>query len=88
MPTPTLSETAKAAREQANKYRERISQLVPEHRSSVDDCVTVLREFLKQSGDAGLLALGLLYWESSFACAISQAIASAPNAPDQNPENG
>ena len=87
MPKTQYSEVAKASREQAGRIRERILQLPESDRTKVNECIEVIREFMKQSGNYGVLAVSLVYWEFSFAAAVGQTIRSA-DEPHQDPQKG
>lgn len=86
MAKPKFSDVAKASREQAARIRDRLLTLPAEERQKVDDCVVVLRDFMKQSGSYGILALSLVYWEFSFSAAVHQSIESG--ADPTKPSNG
>lgn len=87
MPKLPFSDVAKASREQAGRIRTRILELPEAERTKVDECVEVIREFVKQSGNYGVLAMSLVYWEFSFAAAVGQSIRNA-DEPNQDPSKG
>lgn len=74
-----------AARAQIVKIKTRMRDLPDNDQSAIADCVKVLREFLSQSGDHGVLGLSLVYWEL---VAASTTIARLRNAEDGDPSNG
>lgn len=86
MITPEESAAAfDAAREQIAKIKARMRDLPENDQSAIEDCVRVLREFLSQSGDHGVLGLSLVYWEL---VAASTTMARLRNAQDGDPSNG
>lgn len=86
MVTPEESAAAfDAARAQIVKIKTRMRDLPENDQSAITDCVKVLREFLNQSGDHGVLGLSLVYWEL---VAASTTMARLRNAQDGDLSNG
>lgn len=83
----TPQETAAAfdaAKAHIEKIKPKIKGLPEADQQAVGDCVGVLREFLKQSGDHGVLALSVVYWEL---VAASTTIARLRQSADEDPSN-